>query len=157
MRSIKPSGGTSLYEAIDLAAQNLSPMKGRKVILLITDGDDTTSKISLKDCLKTTQNSGAVIYTLVVQPIKSEAGENLAGKHAMIYLSEKTGGRYYLVTSAESVQSSFAAISDELRTQYLLGYYPKPSKPDDGFHKIEIRVSNPLFLVRAREGYYSKK
>ena len=155
IRSIKPGGGTSLYDAIYLGSEILSEANGRKVIVVISDGTDTTSEIQLKDCLKKAQNSEAVVYSLVVQPIKSEPGRNLAGEHAMIYLSEKTGGRFFKVSSPESVKSSFDKISEELRTQYYLGYYPQASSSSNGeFRRIEIRVSQPSYRVRAREGYY---
>ena len=154
IRSIRPRGGTSLYDAIYLASVGLSKAKGRKVIVVISDGTDTTSQIKLKDCLKMSQNSEAVVYALVVEPIKSEPGRNLAGEHAMIYLTERTGGRYFLVSNPESLRRSFATISDELRTQYYLAYYPKSKFPKEEFRRIEIRVSNPSYQVRHREGYY---
>jgi Ca-activated chloride channel homolog len=155
IRSIKPQGGTSLYDAVFLASENLTRVRGRKVILIISDGTDTTSHKQLKDCLKIAQNSEAVVYALVVQPIKSEPGRNLAGEHAMIFLTEKTGGKFYKISTPDSLRSSFTAISDELRTQYYLGYYPKKKTGGDEFHRIEIRVSNPAYKIRAREGYYT--
>ncbi len=155
--SIRPRGGTSLYDAIYLASEGLAKAKGRKVIVVISDGTDTTSQVKLKDCLKMSQNSEAVIYALVVEPIKSEPGRNLAGEHAMIYLTERTGGRYFLVSGFESLRTSFATISDELRTQYFLAYYPKSKVPQEEFRKIEIRVSNSSYQVRHREGYYPTK
>ena len=155
IRSIKPGGGTSLYDAIYLASEILAQSRGRKVVVVISDGTDTTSHVQLKDCLRKTQNSEAVVYALVVQPIKSEPGRNLGGEHAMNYLAEKTGGRFFKVDSAESVRSSFAKISDELRTQYSLGYYPQTRGVDEEFRRIEIRVTNPSYIVRAREGYFA--
>jgi Ca-activated chloride channel family protein len=154
IRSIKPKGGTSLYDAIFLASETLSRAQGRKVIVVISDGTDTTSQVPLKDCLKMAQSSEAVIYTLVVQPIKSEPGRNLGGEHAMLYLSEKTGGKFFKVSSPESLLASYAGISDELRTQYYLGYYPSERGEIGEFRQIRIQVSNPLYRVRAREGYY---
>ena len=156
IRSIKPRGGTSLYDAVFLAAESLSSARGRKVILIISDGTDTTSQVQLRDCLKLAQNSEAVVYALVVQPIKSEPGRNLAGEHAMIFLTERTGGKFFKVSSPESLHSSFTNISDELRTQYYLGYYPRPRGEKGKFRKIEIRVGNPTYKIRAREGYYAK-
>ena len=79
LRSIRPSGGTSLYDAVYLASQGLSSSLGRKVILIISDGTDTTSEVSMEECLRWVLASEAVVYALVVQPIKSEAGRNLAG------------------------------------------------------------------------------
>jgi Ca-activated chloride channel homolog len=155
IRSIRPQGGTSLYDAIFLASERLSKARGRKVIVVISDGTDTTSQLQLKDCLKMAQTSEAVLYALVVQPIKSEPGRNLGGEHAMIYLAEKTGGKFFKVSSPESLFSSYAGIAEELRTQYYLGYYPIPKDEKGEFRQIRIQVSNPLYRVRAREGYYA--
>jgi Ca-activated chloride channel homolog len=153
LRSIKPGGATSLYDAIFLAAENLSAAKGRKVIVLITDGDDTTSTTRMEECIWAAQNIGAVTYPLVIQPIKNSAGENLAGQHSMIYIAEKTGGKFFLVRSMEQLRSTFDDLSAELRTLYVLGYYPNPSAQDGAFHKVEVRTSNSQFQVRHREGY----
>jgi len=157
VRSIRPGGGTSLYDAIYLAAEILRDARGRKVIVAITDGTDTTSDLAIKDCLKQAQIAEAAVYGLVVQPIKSEPGRNLAGEHAVHYLAEKTGGRFFRVLSSESIRASFHKIGDELRTQYYLGYYPQPAAPNSStFRRIQVRVKNTALVVRAREGYYPK-
>ena len=131
-----------------MAAESLSSPRGRKVIVIISDGTDTTSQVQLRDCLKLAQNSEAVVYALVVQLIKSEPRRNLAGEHAMIFLTGENG-RHIL-------QDLFIRIpSDELRTQYYWGYYPKQKGEKGEFRKIEIRVSNPTYKVRVREGYYA--
>jgi Ca-activated chloride channel family protein len=153
IRSVKPGGGTSLYDAIYLASDILKESKGRRVILVISDGTDTTSRTHFQDCLKKALNSESVIYSLIVQPIKSEPGRNLGGEHALIYFSERTGGRYFLISYSYHLRESFETISKELRTQYVLGYYPQSSFKRD-YHKIEVRVSNPTYVVRARDGYF---
>ena len=157
IRSIKPGGGTSLYDAVSLASESLSTQAGRKVIVVVSDGEDTTSHVSLHDCLRTTQNSEAVLYALVVQPIKGEVGRNLAGEHTMIFLANRTGGRFFKVSSAESLRASYVNISDELRTQYYLGYYSNQKTNNGEFRRIEIRVNDTNYTIRAREGYYSSK
>jgi Ca-activated chloride channel homolog len=157
IRSIRPGGGTSLYDAIYLAGEILTSTKGRKVIVAITDGTDTTSHVNLKDCLKQAQVAEAAIYGLVVQPIKSEPGRNLGGEHTMYYLAEKTGGRFFRVLSPDSIRTSFDKISEELRTQYYLGYYPLRGATDPlEFRRIQVRVKDPTHVVRTREGYFPK-
>jgi Ca-activated chloride channel family protein len=157
IRSIRPGGGTSLYDAIYLAAEILGNVKGRKVIVAITDGTDTTSDLKLNDCLKQAQIAEAAIYGLVVQPIKSEPGRNLGGEHAMHYLAEKTGGRFFRVLSPELIRTSFDKISEELRTQYYLGYYPQRAASESSdFRQIRVRVKDPSHIVRTREGYYPR-
>jgi len=155
IRSIRPGGGTSLYDAVYLAAEILGGSNGRKVIVAITDGTDTTSDVKLGDCLKQAQIAEAAIYGLVVQPIKSEPGRNLGGEHAMHYLAEKTGGQFFRVLSPNSIQSSFDKISEELRTQYYLGFYPQIGASHDAeFRRIHVRVKDSSYVVRTREGYF---
>ena len=155
LRSIRPRGGTSLYDAVYLASQALSLSRGRRVILIISDGTDTTSKISMEQCLRQVLASEAVVYVLLVQPIKSEAGRNLAGERSMIYLTRETGGRTYLVASPDALRESFARIGEELRTQYLLGYYPRHDREPAKFRRIRIKVDLAGAQVRARSGYYA--
>ena len=154
LRSIRPGGGTSLYDAVYLASQSLSVSRGRRVILIISDGTDTTSKVSMEECLQQVLASEAVVYALLVQPIKSEAGRNLAGERSMIYLTRETGGRTFLVASPDALRESFAQIGEELRTQYLLGYYPRHDREPEKFRRIRIEVDLAGAQVRARSGYY---
>ena len=155
LRSIRPRGGTSLYDAVYLASQALSLSRGRRVILIISDGTDTTSKVSMEQCLRQVLASEAVVYVLLVQPIKSEAGRNLAGERSMIYLTRETGGRTYFVASPDALRESFARIGEELRTQYLLGYYPRHDREPEEFRRIRIKVDLAGAQVRARSGYYA--
>lgn len=153
LRSIRPRGGTSLYDAVYLASQALSSSRGRRVILIISDGTDTTSKVSMEECLRQVLASEAVVYVLLVRPIKSEAGRNLAGERSMIYLTRETGGRTFLVASPEALRESFGRIGEELRTQYLLGYYPRHDREPEKFRRIRIEVDLAGAQVRARSGY----
>ena len=155
LRSIRPRGGTSLYDAVFLASQSLSLSRGRRVILVVSDGTDTTSKVPMEECLRQVLASEAVVYVLLVQPIKSEAGRNLAGERSMIYLTRETGGRTFPVASPEALRESLARIGEELRTQYLLGYYPRRDREPEEFRRIRIEVNLAGAQVRARSGYYA--
>lgn len=155
LRSIRPRGGTSLYDAVYLASQALSLSRGRRVILIVSDGTDTTSRVSMEECLRQVLASEAVVYVLLVQPIKSEAGRNLAGERSMIYLTRETGGRTFMVASPDALRESFARIGEELRTQYLLGYYPRQDREPEEFRRIRIEVDLAGAQVRARSGYYA--
>ena len=155
LRSIRPGGGTSLYDAVYLASQELSSSRGRRVILIISDGTDTTSKVSMEECLQQVLASEAVVYVLLVRPIKSEAGRNLAGERSMIYLTRETGGRTFSVASPDALRESFARIGEELRTQYLLGYYPRHKGGPAKFRRIRIEVDLAGARVRARSGYHA--
>ena len=157
LRSIRPRGGTSLYDAVYLASQSLSLSRGRRVILLVSDGTDTTSTVSMEECLRQVLASEAVVYVLLAQPIKSEAGRNLAGERSMIYLTRETGGRTFPVASPDALRESFARIGEELRTQYLLGYYPRHDREPEEFRRIRIEVDLAGAQVRARSGYYATR
>ena len=155
LRSIRPRGGTSLYDAVYLASQALSLSRGRRVILIISDGTDTTSKVSMEECLRQVLASEAVVYVLLVQPIKSEAGRNLAGERSMVYLTRETGGRTFPVASPGALRESLGRIGEELRTQYLLGYYPRHDREPEEFRRIRIEVDLAGAQVRARSGYHA--
>ena len=89
-------------------------------------------------------------------PIEASAGRDLGGEHALITLSEQTGGKYFYVGDG-GVDKAFAKVSDDLRTQYLLGYYPRNQEPGRVFHRIEVtvpRASTEDFNVRHKTGYY---
>jgi len=156
LKTIHGSGGTSLYDAIYLGANELEPRSGRKVIVVVSDGGETTS--SIKDIakpLKAAQLADAVIYAVVVVPITNDAGRNTGGEHALYYMAAGTGGRQFYPSSGKELDKAFADIIAELRTQYFLGYYPTGVPlPKDPYHKVEVRVGSPDLVVNARNGYY---
>ncbi len=94
-------GGSSVYDAIYFTAQNLEPREGRKVIVIVTDGGDTTSGHTLKQAVRQAQLADAVIYPVVVMPITNDAGRNTGGENAMTLMAEWTGGRTFLPSSAQ--------------------------------------------------------
>lgn len=154
VRAVRAYGGTSLYDAIYLAADALRNQAGRKVLILITDGGDTTSGTTFHTALRAAQQADAVIYSVVIVPIRSEAGRNIGGEHTLQLLSEGTGGRAFTPDSPEQLDPVFAAIGDELRTQYVLGYYAAPHLKAGAYRRLDVRTKNPAFTVQARKGYY---
>jgi Ca-activated chloride channel family protein len=155
LKYIKGSGGTSLYDAIYQGAHQLEPRRGRKVIVVISDGGNTTSTIDIQKALKAAQLADAVIYAVVVVPITNDAGRNLNGEHALYYMAMGTGGRQFYPSLGKELDKAFADIIAELRTQYFLGYYPSGVPlPKDPYHKLEVRVGSPDLVVSARNGYY---
>ncbi len=155
IRAVKPVGGTSLYDAIYLASDELEHQEGRRrVIVAITDGGDTTSTTTFHRALRAAQTSGVALYSVVVVPIRSEAGRNIGGEHALELLSGGTGGRAIYADSAVQLDPAFAAVADELRAHYLLGFYASQQIEPGVFRRIEVRVKHRNFAVRARKGYY---
>jgi len=148
-------GGSSVYDAIFLAAHQLEAREGRKVIVMVTDGGDTTSSRTLKDAVKAAQLADAVVYPVVVMPITNDAGRNIGGENAMTLMAEWTGGRTFRQTSGDQLDRTFADIILELRTQYLIGFYPhNVPLTKDPFHKLEVRARSSELRVSARNGYY---
>ena len=158
---LRLGSATALYDALFLGSQALEPRQGRKVMVVITDGGDTMSKVDYKDAVRAAQQAEAILYSIIVVPIEASAGRDTGGEHALIQLSEDTGGKYFYATSASQLDDAFRQISDELRTQYLLAYYPAQRFSDSEFRRIQITVSGlppgSGFRVRHRTGYYTTK
>ncbi|MCL6506750.1 MAG: VWA domain-containing protein [Bryobacteraceae bacterium] len=155
LKRLRPEGGTSLYDAIYLASRDLEMREGRRVMILVTDGGDTTSTKTFHDALEAAHLADTVIYAILVMPITSDAGRNIGGENALEGLAAGTGGRVFRPQLGPALDEAFAEILSELRTQYLLAYYPRNVPPaKDRFHRVEVRLSNPNLRVLARSGYY---
>ena len=158
---IHVGAATALYDAIYLSSRSLDNRKGRKVIVLITDGGDTVSKIDYKEAVRAAQEAEALVYSIIIVPIENSAGRETGGEHALIQLSEDTGGKYYYANSIAQLDEAFRKISDELRTQYLLAYYPSQRTSFSDFRRIHVKVVGTSeassYQVRHRAGYYTVK
>ncbi len=157
LRSIRSAGGTSLFDAIFLAAERLKHQEGRKLIILVTDGGDTTSVVDFHQALEAAQLADAVIYSVIIVPIPNDAGRNIGGEHALISLSDGTGGRAFQPRAASEIDPVFREIENELRTEYVLGYYPQAAAGAPAYRRLEVQVRNPSFTVQARKGYYFRE
>lgn len=142
MHNIHAGGGTSLFDAIYLASERLTRRNGRKVLVVITDGGDTTSKVNYQDAVRQAVEAEAIVYSIIVVPVNADAGRNTGGEHALIQISTDTGGKYYYADSTANLDAAFQQISRELRTQYLLGYYPSRKTTDSTFRSISVKVAN---------------
>ncbi len=124
LRQIRAEGGTSLYDAIYLASRDLEGREGRHVIIIVTDGGDTTSYKDFHTALDSAQRADAVIYPILVMPITNDAGRNIGGENALTTLANGTGGMVFTPDLGSSLDEAFNDILMALRTQYMLGYYP---------------------------------
>jgi Ca-activated chloride channel family protein len=157
LKLLHAEAGTALYDAVYLAGLGLEPRAGRKVMVIVTDGGDTFSKKSLKGALEQAQLADAIIYPIVVMPITNEAGRNVGGEHALQFMAEGTGGRPFFPNVGAALDKAFTDIITELRTQYLIGFYPQNvSASKNRFHTLEVRVKRPDLQVSARNGYYGE-
>jgi len=150
-----PNGaGTSIYDAIELASRSLE-RRGedrRRVMILVTDAGETTSRLDFDAARKEAVRSGSLLYTIVIRPVKNESGRNTAGEHALETITDTMGGAMFYPDVASELDGIFDRINRELRTQYRLGYYPNPRGPANTYRQIEVKVSGK-HQVRHRKSY----
>ena len=143
--------GTVLYDAVFLAAdERLRRETGRKVIILITDGDDTGSRVSLQKAIEAAQKSDAIIYSIFYSDPRYRSDQGVLKR-----MSEETGGRVFDVGRRMNLDDIFKQIQEEMRTQYSISYSPANSVKDGSYRKLEMKMSNKDYKVQARKGYYA--
>jgi Ca-activated chloride channel family protein len=149
--------GTSLYDAVVLGSQSVRRQGGdrRRALAIITDAGETTSVSKFDATRRAAIASDALLYTIVVRPMKSDAGWNTAGEHAMETITDSTGGAMFYPTNLSELNGIFDRINRELRTQYLLGYYPTPTPPAGSTRHIVVKV-NTGDTVRYRKEYFTE-
>jgi len=161
--TIGQSRGTVLYDAIYLAAsEKLRTEVGRKVIVVITDGVDEGSKLELRAALEAAQKADAVVYSVEYTDPGFNRGIGFGGggswgDSALHQFSDPTGGRVYRVGRGLPLDAVFKELSDEMRSQYAIGYTPLNAAKDGGFRKLEVRMANKDLKAQARKGYYAIK
>jgi VWFA-related protein len=151
-------GGTHLYDAVYLAAHDMLRNEiGRKVIILLTDGEDQGSKETLDAALQSAQKSDVIIYSIATidRSFYRGAGMGFGGEGVLEKLSNQTGGRMIRASRQKDLAEAFQEIAEELRTQYLLGYTPTNTQRDGSFRKIRVQVRDNHYKVQARRGYYA--
>jgi Ca-activated chloride channel homolog len=174
-RQLDAHGATSLYDSIYLAADYIKNARGRRVIVIVSDGGDTTSNKSLLDALAQTQKSDALVFAVFTgNPWRSQNLRDLAAERALEALTDETGGevfnprlaprknrsRYDDETediSLKELDRAFTDLAEQLRTQYVLGFYSTNEKRDGVFRKLTVRIKRPGYQARARTGYYAPK
>lgn len=157
LRQLHGEGGTSLYDAIYLVSSDLADRDGRHVMVVVTDGGDTTSYKKFEDAVKAAMRSEAVLYPIVVVPIENDAGRNTGGEHALETMAHATGGRTFYPAGAGQLDQVFTEILRELRTEYLLGYYSRlPMGITNRYHAVQVTVRRPELKVITRSGYYEQ-
>lgn len=156
LNSVHAETGTSVYDGILLISEELEKRGGRRAIIIITDGGDTTSRIAFADGLRAAHDADAVIYPVIVVPIRSDAGRNTGGENALKTFAHNTGGQAFIQHGIENLDEAFNEILRNLRTQYLIGYYPPEDEeaPRDGFRRVDVRVALEGAAVLSRSGYF---
>jgi Ca-activated chloride channel family protein len=169
VKKVPAGAGTSIYDALYLGARALARQGSdrRKVIILITDGGETTSHADFDSARREAVRTNTLLYTVVIRAVKSENGRNTAGEHALETITDTTGGAVFYPNSISQLDSIFDQINRELRTQYRLAYYPEPRGTADTYRRIDVSVATPSgdaaagassdksYSVRHRKTYYT--
>jgi Ca-activated chloride channel family protein len=158
LRRLSRGPATALYAALVQGAQQLAPLHGRKVLIVISDGGNTVDGVDYPQALDAARRAQAMIYPIIDLPIINDAGRDIAGEHALITLSQQTGGKYYYAQSG-NLQPVFNRVASDLRTEYLLAYYPKSvHRRFSHYHAITVKLNVPRassYQVTYRTGYYA--
>jgi Ca-activated chloride channel homolog len=171
LKQLKPQGSTSLYDAVYLAADYLKPAQGRRVLVVVSDGYDTTSQISLQDALTNAQRSDVMIFAVFTgNQNLSEVLGDLMGGRALETLTSETGGVILCPlatpgtegeeTDQQSIREldlAFNELAEQLRTQYTLGFFSTNDKRDGSFRNLTVRIKKSGYTMHARRGYYAPK
>jgi Ca-activated chloride channel family protein len=155
---IIPGAGTSMYDAVVLGSNALrrrTPGR-RRAIVLVTDAGETTSVAKFEDARRAAIASEALLYSIVIRTLKTENLRNTAGEHALITITDTTGGAMFILEDLNQLDSMFDQLNRELRTQYLIGYYPNPMPPPGSYRRVEVKVKTGD-TVRFRKGYFTAR
>ena len=157
LKNLRGEAGTSMYDAILLASRDIENRQGRKILVVVTDGGDTTSKTDFQRATEAAQLADAVIYPILIVPITNDAGRNIGGENALTTLALRTGGRVFSPSVGAALDQTFEQIIRDLRTQYLIAYYPRNvPATNETFHTLDLRVNDARLQVKARNGYYGE-
>ena len=151
------AGGTHLYDTVYLASSELMKTRfGRKVLVLVTDGEDQGSKSNLAESIEAAEKANVIVYSIIVSDPEfyELLGGSYHGDASARRLDRETGGRTIRVKSIGEIGQAFDQIARELRSQYLLGYFPSNPRHDGSFRRIRVSVRGHNYTVRTRTGYY---
>jgi VWFA-related protein len=144
-------GGTHFYDAVYLACkEKLATEAGRKALVVITDAQDEGSRLKLEEAIEAAQRTDTVVHVLLIHDPGFSRRPDVAKK-----LSGETGGRTIELSSEKKLNEAFDQISEELRSQYTVGYYPENTAKDGKFRKIRVATTNKDYKILARKGYYA--
>src|SRR5579864_2610191 len=160
--TISQPRGTILYDAVYLAAADqLKGQVGRKVLVLITDGEDQGSRYKIAQAIESAQRADAIIYGFYYVDRAFYYGHGLVfggvSDSELRRMAEETGRHVFHVDRKMTLQDAFTELQNEMRSQYAIGYTPTNATKDNTFRRIEIKTNNKDWKVQARKGYYASK
>lgn len=162
IRSTSAGGSTALHNAVYISLKELAKVKAknpdeirRQAIVILSDGEDTSSLVSFEEVLELAKRSETAIYTIGLQPKESSALKGFReAEFVLRQLAQETGGRAFFAKQIEELKDVYAQIADELSSQYSMGYASKNPRRDGAFRRIVVQVSRPNSTARTKRGYY---
>ena len=161
IRTTSANGSTSLYNAVYIALKDMKKVKAssandirRQAIVLLSDGDDTSSLIEFDEVLDLAKRSETVIYSIGLRQGEIARREFKEAEFVLRQLSNQTGGRAYFPTDARELPKIYQSIWDELSSQYTMGYSSTNPKRDGAWRRIQVRLAKPGLAARTKLGYY---
>lgn len=155
LNRLHSEGATALYDAITFGAQDLKARDGRHVVVIISDGGNTFGKTTYLQSLEAVHSADAIVYSIVIVPIVEGSGRNTGGEHALASISASTGGRTFFPGTTKDLDGAFAEILRDLRSQYMIGYYPRGlAATRERFHEVKLSLRRPGYTVSGRRGYF---
>jgi Ca-activated chloride channel family protein len=158
VHGLKDGGGTALYDAVyhacrDKLAKETSDHPVRKAIIIVSDGEDNQSEYTRAQAIEMAQRAEVIIYAISTD----DSGLVLRGDRVLQQMADATGGRAFFPFKMKDIKNSFAAIEDELRSQYVVSYRPADFDADGRYRSIEITALKKDLQVRARKGYFAPR
>ena len=162
IRSTSAGGSTALHNAVYISLKELAKVKAknpdeirRQAIVVLSDGEDTSSLVSFEEVLDLAKRSETAIYTIGLQPRETSALRGFReAEFVLRQLAQETGGRAFFAQKIEDLKDVYAQIADELSSQYSMGYASKNAKRDGAFRRLVVQVSRPNTTARTKRGYY---
>jgi VWFA-related protein len=158
LRRLRPGGGTAVWDIVyNVCREKLGkldePYAVRRVIVLISDGDDNQSRVTRQEAIEMAQRSEVIVYAISTNISNSVS----RGDKSLTELAEATGGRVFFPMKLDDIAEKFVQIQEELRSQYAVAYKPTDFQADGRYRAIDILAANKKYKVRARKGYYAPR
>jgi len=164
-------GGTQLYDSVLLASEEVirkdeRKLSGRKALIVLTDGVDTGSKVSLARAIESAQRADALVYSILFSDPEMQSGRRrdyhgrysgVDGEQILQRLSRETGGSFFEVSDSKPISAIYTELEEELRNQYSVGYTPDKPDAEPGYRKIHLATKQPGLRVETRDGYYASR
>ncbi len=162
IQRMRAGGSTALYNAIYIVLRQLAKVKPqtgdeirRQVIVVLSDGEDTSSLVTFDDLLDSAKRSQTVIYAVGLGLEEPSLTRRSDGEFGLRQLAQETGGRLFLPKRPTDLADVYTQIANELTSQYVIGYLSNNASPGDGWRRVAVRVRQPNLQARTRAGYFA--